>query len=628
MRQSRLPVSFTRLVTSAKQALPLGVALAALSASAAPAAAQTYVGNDFSAGSSLLSSLESIGNSDSFPPFVILQEYSPSGPLTSGAIFGAAGTVNDVSFYGGGKYDFTVYSLALNSSNAAKNEQTFTVVGDQTFSSDATTKGIQNLAANFSVGAGDYLAFAGVGPYYPQGANNAVGSDATYASSSEPKTYPTSFTAIAPAAGQTFTVGAHGDASATYEIVPNPFNNQGRSYGIGVTYSAQAYYLNSASLNQANLSWSNLSGQSNWVNKLNAITTPPTLGSEVYLNNRTGAGLNSPTIVNFDATTDPKLSSLTIDNAPGGYGLFVVLDQAANTLTSGAETIGENGQAAHLQTGGINNVTGGLTINQFGLYDLQGGILNAPSITVNTGAFYFDGGVANFTNFTATDAHVAAGTSAKPGTGLGVEVVAGAAGSLTPATFTQLGGSNYAATLSVGNGGFAQGVYNLQGGSLLSSNVGENIGNGGSAQFVQSAASQNLIGSAANVGLQTNGPGYLAVSGAKFRTLISGFQRFDPNNLQASRRNAFDRLERSRAYRRSDRFSLPVAVTTTGTGDFEQSGGSNTTGFLGIGLGGTYNLTGGTLSANVMTNTDQQTAISITEEVFSFLVRRRPQFQL
>ena len=151
---------------------------------------------------------------------------------------------------------------------------------------------------------------------------------------------------------------------------------------------------------------------------------------------------------------------------------------------------------------------------------------------MNTGAFYFDGGVANFTNFTATDAHVAAGTSAKPGTGSGVEVVAGAAGSLTPATFTQLGGSNYAATLSVGNGGFAQGVYNLQGGSLLSSNVGENIGNGGSAQFVQSAASQNLIGSAANVGLQTNGPGYLAVSGAKFRTLISGFSVSTPTTYK------------------------------------------------------------------------------------------------
>ena len=43
---------------------------------------------------------------------VILQEYSPSGPTTSGAIFGSAGTVNEVSFYGGGDYNFTVYALA------------------------------------------------------------------------------------------------------------------------------------------------------------------------------------------------------------------------------------------------------------------------------------------------------------------------------------------------------------------------------------------------------------------------------------------------------------------------------------------------------------------------------------
>jgi hypothetical protein len=45
---------------------------------------------------------------------------------------------------------------------------------------------VQNLAASLSVDAGDYLAFAGVGPWYPQQPNNAVGSDATYASSSEP----------------------------------------------------------------------------------------------------------------------------------------------------------------------------------------------------------------------------------------------------------------------------------------------------------------------------------------------------------------------------------------------------------------------------------------------------------
>jgi hypothetical protein len=152
---------------------------------------------------------------------VILQEYSPSGPATSGAIFDSAGTVNDVTFYGG-NYDFTIYALALDSANPIKNELTFSIVGDKFFKGDATI-GVRNLATSFSVGVGDYLAFAGVGPWYPQQPNNAVGSDATYASSSEPQTYPYTFTAIPPTAGPSFTVGAHGDTNATYEIVPNPY---------------------------------------------------------------------------------------------------------------------------------------------------------------------------------------------------------------------------------------------------------------------------------------------------------------------------------------------------------------------------------------------------------------------
>ena len=98
---------------SLKRGPLLGSALAALCAAAVPAAAQTYVGNDFGPGSTLLGDLQTEGNSDTYPPFVILQEYSPSGPTTSGAIFGSAGTVNDVAFYGGGDYDFTVYALAL-----------------------------------------------------------------------------------------------------------------------------------------------------------------------------------------------------------------------------------------------------------------------------------------------------------------------------------------------------------------------------------------------------------------------------------------------------------------------------------------------------------------------------------
>ena len=154
---------------------------------------------------------------------MILQEYDPSGPATTGSIFGSAGTVNDVSFYGGfsgaGKYDFTVYALQLDSSNAALNEQTFTVVNDQNFSGSVSFQGVHELSAlpGFTVGAGDYLAFAGIGPFYPQQPNDAVGSDATYESASKPNT----FTATPRAKGTQFTVGAHGDANATYDYGPD-----------------------------------------------------------------------------------------------------------------------------------------------------------------------------------------------------------------------------------------------------------------------------------------------------------------------------------------------------------------------------------------------------------------------
>ena len=189
MTKSRFVFSPVGPATSLRQGLLLG-ALGALCAGAAPAgAAQTYVGNNFSPGSSLLSALETDGYKDQSAPLVILQEYNPSGPLASGAIFPTAGTVNSVSFYGGfsggGKYDFTVYALELDRINVATNEVTFTVVNDQNFSGTVAPQGVHNLSAmtGFTVGAGDYLAFAGIGPFYPQQPNDAVGSDATYESS-------------------------------------------------------------------------------------------------------------------------------------------------------------------------------------------------------------------------------------------------------------------------------------------------------------------------------------------------------------------------------------------------------------------------------------------------------------
>jgi hypothetical protein len=196
-----------------------------------------FVGNDFPSGSRLLASLQSRGAADGVPPFVILQEYSPSGPTTSGAIFPSAGTVNQVTFYGSGKYDFTVFALALVARDATRNEMTFNVIDAQTFSGDAASKGLQTVPAHFSVRAGNYLAFAGIGPFYPQTPNDAPGSDVVYASASEPDQFPSNFTGVRPVVGQTFTVGAHGEKTATYQIAPDTFGNQGRFYGIGVAYA-------------------------------------------------------------------------------------------------------------------------------------------------------------------------------------------------------------------------------------------------------------------------------------------------------------------------------------------------------------------------------------------------------
>ena len=185
--------------------------------------------------------------------------------------------------------------------------------------------------------------------------------------------------------------------------------------------------------------------------------------ANVFINNRTGSNASGPTVVNFDATTDPQPNTLTIDSNAGGQ--LVELSQSANTLTSGSESIGATGPAEHLQTGGVNNVTSALTISGFGTYDLKGGTLNAGLIAVQSGGvFAFDGGSATFNNFTDSGAVVAGPTTVLTSNcrcAQGNEVVAGAAGSSTPSTFTQLTGStNQVGTLSVGNSGSAEGVYN------------------------------------------------------------------------------------------------------------------------------------------------------------------------
>jgi hypothetical protein len=138
-----------------------------------------------------------------------------------------------VKFYGQ-NYDFTLYALSHVSHCSNTNEQTFRVVAAQHFSGTSLTPGTITLAVtNFCVKAGDFLAFAGIGPYYPQQPNDSPDTDATYEDSSQPVGYDND-TATPPVLGEKFTVGINRDSSATYDYIADNFGNQGRIYAIGV----------------------------------------------------------------------------------------------------------------------------------------------------------------------------------------------------------------------------------------------------------------------------------------------------------------------------------------------------------------------------------------------------------
>ena len=233
------------------------------------------------------------------------------------------------------------------------------------------------------------------------------------------------------------------------------------------------------------MSWSDKVGQSNWVGPTGASTSPPTAANDVFITNRTGAPVSS-TIMTFDAASDPKINSLTIDSSPGsGLGEFVELYQPNGTLTTGSETIGTTGPAEHFLNGGVNNVTA-LTVNGSGIYNLGAGSLNASTVNVNGGYFFFNGGTANFATFNSPAGRCIGNTYLgripdQPQFLRKRLRTFSAAGSLTPqqgssfadatggAAFDQTGGTNNAGQFTLGLSG-GVGVYNLSGtGALITS---------------------------------------------------------------------------------------------------------------------------------------------------------------
>jgi len=176
---------------------------------------------------------------DQVPPLVILGEFNPAGPVGGSGLELPSGTVQDVRFYGQ-DYDFILYALAFAGPGPNPDEQTFHVVASQPFLGSFTNAGPHTLpVSNFFVNCGNLLAFAGIGPFYPNfTAEDQPSFDATYGDSTNSNNgYPAAFQATPPGPNQTFTVGIAGDTGAAYDYIPNIFNNQGRYYAIGVDIS-------------------------------------------------------------------------------------------------------------------------------------------------------------------------------------------------------------------------------------------------------------------------------------------------------------------------------------------------------------------------------------------------------
>jgi hypothetical protein len=171
---------------------------------------------------------------DGVPPLVIMGEYSPAGPLPDTTQPLPEGVAQDVKFYGQ-NYDFTVYALRRISLGRNASEQTFKVVAAEHFSGYNTTPGAITLApSNFRVRGGDFLAFAGIGPWYPQQPNDALNTDATYEDAVQPDPVNDNDTATPPVMGETFSAGLNRETGVTYGYIADNFGNQGRIYAIGV----------------------------------------------------------------------------------------------------------------------------------------------------------------------------------------------------------------------------------------------------------------------------------------------------------------------------------------------------------------------------------------------------------
>ncbi len=324
----------------------------------------------------------------------------------------------------------------------------------------------------------------------------------------------------------------------------------------------------------SNYTWTLSGGTGNWLTAGNWIPSgPPTSGYNAYVVNggtaviaQSGAacstlyigGTNTGWVqLNSGGLADAYVQIGTVNNGATGAGNLSLSSGTLNTTY--AEYIGLSGKGTFTQSGGMHTVIGsgiGLAVNLFseGTYNLDGGTLSCEQMS---------GGAGNsFLNLDGGKLVAAPGANSNFISGLSALTV----GNSATASYTQSSGSDNVGVLYLGFNASAQGAYNLNGSGMLNA-TGEFIGTSGSGSFTQSGGTNTS--SALVVGLEFGASGSFNLNGSGVLICNS----YNPDY---------------------------ESIGSQGSGNFTQSGGTNSTNILYIGAGfggnGTYNLNGGTLT--------------------------------
>ena len=343
-------------------------------------------------------------------------------------------------------------------------------------------------------------------------------------------------------------------------------------------------------------------------------------------------GQNSTGTLIQGGFTNTVNNNLELGQNAGASGSYTLSDPGSGSLLSvaGNEYIGYSGTGTFTQSGGTNTVTGILILaanaGSSGTYSLSGGSLTVGDYEAvgyfGTGSFTQSGGTHTVTAlYLGTDAGASGSyTLSDSGSGSLLSVVGNEyIGNSGTGTFNQSGGSHTVArNLSLGNYDGGIGTYTLSGGGLAVSGS-EYVGYAGTGSFTQSGGT-NTVDNELALGVFTGSSGTYTLSGgslsASYESIAvegsgtfiqSGGSNTVADLLDFGHSSDIELSGGTSAYTLSGG-SLSVSggefIGDSGSGTFNQSGGSHTVSDLEVGSWeygnspgtGSYTLSGGSLS--------------------------------